>query len=1099
MKRKALVLAATGVLALAVGATTYYVAGTQSSSSDSGDGNFQAGGADSPEVALTQPYIVVFGDAEALATYKGGVAGLAAPARVDAVGSVELDVDGVAATRYVQYLEGEQRAHETQIASLIGRKPEVLDRMQHALNALVVRLTEAEAARVGKMVDVSLVEAYREVALHTDVGPALIGAEPVWNGTVSGIPRAIQGEGVVVGIIDSGINHDSPSFSALSPIDGYRHVNPLGTGNFLGTCAPGGVDAGKCNDKLIGGYDFVCGPPGNTCGAPGIFEEPGFNDTNTHGSHVASTAAGNRRDAIFRGRTVRMAGVAPRANVIAYDVCYTNTAGQGLCPNTSSVAAINQAVADGVVDVLNFSIGGGTSPWTDAVSLAFLNAADAGIYVAASAGNSGPGANTLSHVEPWVATTAAANSGRADFALLMQVTGPGTVPAALNSIVLAEGSGGVALTGPIADSTPLRISAGINTTNDGCAAYPAGTFTGAIAVIRRGTCGFIDKANNARNAGAAAVIIANNQPAAVSPSVPGSTIPVFAVPTTVGDALRDFGQANPTTATAGIRFPATPIPNTPDALAGFSSRGPGGASGVFAVLKPDLTAPGVNILATIASANPTADDSQSVGLLSGTSMASPHHAGAAALLRAARPNLTVPEMKSAFMTTATQSVLLENQVTPANAHAGGAGRIQVDKAMRAALVFNETKANYLAANPAVAGGDPSKLNLASIGQNRCIGTCTFTRTVRSAWSTNAMYTVKLNGLPGTVTPSSLFMSPNQTKTITITINGSALAANSQYNFGSVTFKPSHSGPEQRMPIAVAVPAPIIGLPASLSAALAPNSTAQIPFSIANLGGGSLNFSYAMSGNAPVRLENPFEFVTGFTSTRFTDPATAGRNARFAADDVVLASATQVTQLSADGFTGNGAAVTAATASSIRWSLYPDAGGLPAGNPESAPGAALWTYSSAVNGPGVSLSGNRITLNLAAAGTSLAVPAGRYWMIVNTVGTTVNRWNHLRSTGSAAGQPGIALIDVSTTGTGSWVADPSVGLTLSLTGTVACGAPWLTGMTPASGSIAGSASRAASATVNSSGLTAGSYKGFLCIDSNDLARPRAATPVTLTVN
>ena len=1095
MTRKALVLAATSVLALAVGATTYYVAGTQSSS-DSAPGTTQSGSAGSAEVELTQPYIIVFSNNEALATYRGGVAGYSAPARYDAAGSIELDVDGVAATRYVQYLEGQQRAHESQIAQVIGRAPVVLDRLQHALNALVVQLSESEAKRVANMVDVSIVEAYREVALGTDVGPKLIGAEPVWNGTVAGIPRAVQGEGVVVGIIDSGINHDSPSFSVVDSIDGYRHVNPLGTGTFLGSCAPGGVDAGKCNDKLIGGYDFVCGPPGNQCGQPGILEEPGFNDTNTHGSHVASTAAGNRRDAVFRGRTVRIAGVAPRANVIAYDVCYTNTAGQGLCPNVSSVAAIDQAIADGVVDVLNYSIGGGTSPWTDAVSLAFLNAADAGIYVAASGGNSGPGPNTMSHNEPWVGTTAAANSGRADFALLMQVTGPGAVPAALSSIVLSGLSGAVELTASLPDNTPLRISAGIDTTTDGCAAFPAGTFTGAIAVVRRGGCIVIDKVNNARNAGAIAFVLANNQPGTPNVSVTGATIPSFGVLTTVGDALRNFGQANPTTATAGIRYPASPIPNTPDALAGFSSRGP---AANFALVKPDITAPGVNILATIAFADPNANDSQAVGLLSGTSMASPHHAGAAALLRSARPNLTVSEMKSAFMTTAVQTVLLEDQVTPANAFAGGAGRIQVDHALRAALVFNETKANYLAANPALAGGNPASLNLASIGQNRCVGTCTFTRTVRNAWSANAIYAVKLNGLPGTVSPTTLFMSPNQTRTVTITINGSALAANSQFNFGSVTFKPSHSGPEQRMPVVIAVPAPMIGLPSSIAAAVAPNSTTQLPFSVSNIGGGFLNFNYVMSGIAPVLLQNPLEFVTGFASTRFSDPSAAGRNARFAADDVVLAAPTQVTQLTADGFTGGGAAVTTATATSVRWSLYPNAGGLPAGNPESAPGAAVWTYSSALNGPGVSQSGNRIILNLAAASTSVMLPAGRYWLIVNTVGTTANRWNHLRSTGSAAGQPGIAVIDVSTTGTGSWVANPAVGLTISLTGTSVCGAPWLTGMTPVSGSLAGGQSISAQATVNSTGLAAGTYGSLLCIDSNDSLRPRAAMPVNLTVN
>lgn len=1105
ISRKWVTAGVLGTLVAAAGATALHydvfgLAGATSgsangtSSTGSGDGGHVAASGNGAQVDLLQPYIVVFGE-QALAAYEGDRFGLPTARTVESDGTRGLDVDGLAATRYVQFLEGAQRSHESRIAGIIGRQPQVDRRMQHALNAVVMHLSEDEARRIARDASVRLVEAYREIPLNSDVGPRLIGAEPVWNGTVPSVSGRFQGEGVVVGIIDSGINHDSPSFAAVDPIDGYRHVNPLGAGTYLGTCATGQVDAGRCNDKLIGGYDFVCGAPANTCGAPNISEEPGFRDNNSHGSHVASTAAGNRRDAVFRGRTVRIAGVAPRANIVAYDVCYTETSsGRGLCPNTAAVAAINQAIADGVVDVLNYSIGGGTSPWTESVALAFLNAADAGIYVAASAGNSGPGPNTMGHLSPWVASTAAAQHGRGDFALLMQVTGPGAVPANLQSVVLTEGGGGVAFTSALPDTTPLRISAGINTGNDGCTAYPANTFAGATAVIRRGTCSFVIKANNAAAAGAIAVVIANNQPGGISPSVPGTSIPVFGVETAVGDALRNFGQANPA-ATAGIRYPATPLPNTADALAAFSSRGP---AGNFSLLKPDITAPGVNILAVTAAADVNANDAGLVGLLSGTSMASPHHAGAAALLRQARPNLTVPEMKSAFMTTAVQTVLLEDQTTAANAFAGGAGRIQVDSALRAALVFDETKANFLAANPAT-NGNPAALNQPSIGQGRCVPTCTFTRTVRHAWSTPSAYQVRLNGLPGTVTPSVLFMSPNQTRTVTITINGGSLAANSQFNFGSVTFRPSHAGPEQRMPIAIAVPSPTISVPASLSTSMATNSTRQVPFTIGNSGGGTLNFSHAASGTVALRLENPQELVTGFASTRFSDPATPGANAWFAADDVVLPGATTVTQLTADGFTGGGSPVTTGTASSIRWSIYPDAGGVPAGNPESAPGAAVWTYSSPVNGPGVSLSSFRVTLNLAAAGTSLNLPAGRYWLVVNTVGTFANRWNHLRSLSAGTGQPGIALIQVSTTGTGSWTTDPTVGLTLSLTGTATCGAPWLTGMTPASGAIAGGQSAAAQATVNSTGLAAGSYSGLLCINSNDAARPRAATQVRLTVN
>ena len=192
----------------------------------------------------------------------------------------------------------------------------------------------------------------------------------------------------------------------MDPIDGYQHVNPLGAGNYLGTCQPGGPDAGRCNDKLIGGYDFVCNLPapvgvGYTyCSATGYFrEEPGFGDTNSHGSHVAATAAGNHRDALYKGATRRISGVAPRANIVAFDVCYHDLAsGGGSCPNTAALSAIDQAVADGVVDVINFSISGGVMPWSDAISLAFLNAVDAGIYVAVAGGNSGPGPSTVNHL-----------------------------------------------------------------------------------------------------------------------------------------------------------------------------------------------------------------------------------------------------------------------------------------------------------------------------------------------------------------------------------------------------------------------------------------------------------------------------------------------------------------------------------------------------------------------------------------------------------------------------------------------------------------------------------------------------------------------------
>jgi subtilisin family serine protease len=799
-----------GLLSRAISAATTGKQATSISASKAqaaAAGGVQAGASIKHVGKGPQTYIVMFRDAP-LATYKGGVEGIAAPARKGA----SIDAQSASALQYVDYLEARQDAYQASIEQALGRALSVDFRMQHALNAIVATMTPQEAEAVARMPDVALVDSNRHVPLDTDVGPGLIGATNVW----AGIPRyfgtaasSARGEGVVVGIIDSGINFGSPSFAATDPNDGYVHVNPNGTGVFLGTCATGGEDAGRCNDKLIGGYDFVCGAPGNQCGVAGIREEPGFGDTNGHGSHTASTAAGNNRTQVFNGATVTFSGVAPRANVIAYDVCYTNSAGQGLCPGVSSAAAVNQAIQDGV-DVINFSIGGGVSPWNDAVSLAFLNATDAGIFVAASAGNSGPGPATLGHVEPWTTASAAAQHGRGSYGFNMTVTGPTNPPPAnLQAIALNPASGGVEA-GPM-PSTPVIVSPGIDTTNDGCAAFPAGTFTGAIAVVRRGTCGFYNKAFNAQAAGAVAVVIANNAAGALLPSVapnpagsPPVTVPAFGALQADANALRDYAAANPGV-TASLA--SVVIPNVADALAAFSSRGPSN----FDLLKPDITAPGVNVLAAYAGTTITGFENL-ITTISGTSMASPHTAGAAALMRQLHPTWTVMEIKSALQLTATDSVLLQDQVTRANPHAGGAGRVQVDVAARSSLVLGETRARFLAANPAT-GGSPAQLNLASLLSANCPTTCTFTRTVRSSFSRRHTWQVSATGLNMTVSPRTFTLNPGQTQQITVTVNNTGAPADGTYRFGRLEFSPAPSLlrdntlPRLRMNVGVSVPAP----------------------------------------------------------------------------------------------------------------------------------------------------------------------------------------------------------------------------------------------------------------------------------------------------
>ena len=1040
-------------------------------------------------------YIVMFRE-PAVAAYRGGVAGLAAaPMRAGSGGAKRPDMRSAQARGYARYLQARQAQAERGIAQAIGRRPHVSQRFQHAINGVVAELGAAEAERVRALPDVLLVDEYREYPLDTDTGPALIGAPAVWDGTATGGGSGQQGEGIVFGILDSGVNFGSPSFDAVDPVDGHVHANPLGAGNYLGSCTAGGIDEGRCNDKLIGGYDFVCAAPANTCGAANIREEPGFGDSNGHGSHVASTAAGNRRDVEVLGNTRRISGVAPRANIVAFDICYTNTAtGQGLCPNVSAVAAVDQAIADGVVDVINYSIGGGASPWSEAVSQAFLNAVEAGIYIAASAGNSGPAANTLGHVEPWVSSTASAHHGRGDFVVVLQVTGLQPVPEALAAIEMNPGSNGVSQEAAIPAGTPLRVSPGIDSADDACAAYPPDSFAGAIAVVRRGGCSFTIKVDNAAAAGAVAVVIANNAAGGIIPSVPGTTVPAFGILQADGDALRDFAAANEAVS-AGIPYPAIMLTNQPDVLAASSSRGPAGS---FDLLKPDVTAPGVRVLAAVAGTTITGFE-EAVALYNGTSMASPHQAGSAGLVRQVRPGWTPPEIKSALAMTADRTVLLEDGATPADPHAAGSGRIRVDRAVAAGLVLHETSANYLAANPAT-GGDPATLNQPNMIRRNCVPQCVFVRTFRNTRAVAQGYRAQVEGLPARVTPANVKVPAGGTVAVRVVVDGRALPADGRWNFGQLVLTPvagRAAPPTLHLPIAVVVPPPVIQLPDLVAATLQSGRSGRASTTVANTGGSPLVYGFDNSGSGLATLAATLgqNASSGYRATRYADPAVAGFAAQFSADDFSLAAPTRIVSLRTEGFVVSGSAL-AAVSPTLTWAIYPDAGGVPAGDPLRSPEAAVWTYSAAVDAPGVDTAGAAVTLDLVAAGATADLAPGRYWLLVHTHATFANRWAWYAS---ALGTGGFAGLNVSTAGAGTWTANTAFpGLSMRIVGEVACGAPWMGAVSPPMGTLAAGASQASTIQLDAAGLPAGTRDAFYCVGSNDPVAPRRAGAIRLTV-
>ena len=218
-----------------------------------------------------------------------------------------------------------------------------------AYNGMALKLSDAEVAQISQLPGVTAVYREQQYELATDAGPTWIGAENIWDG--SGTPANIssKGEGIIIGIIDTGINTDHPSFADVGG-DGYNHTNPFGSGNYKGLCASTPT---LCNDKLIGQWDYV----------DGYWESDGAEDNDGHGSHTAGTAAGNVVEASVTTPTgytyqKNISGVAPHANLIAYDACFQS------CPSSALLAAINQAVADGV-DVINYSISGSSDPYND--------------------------------------------------------------------------------------------------------------------------------------------------------------------------------------------------------------------------------------------------------------------------------------------------------------------------------------------------------------------------------------------------------------------------------------------------------------------------------------------------------------------------------------------------------------------------------------------------------------------------------------------------------------------------------------------------------------------------------------------------------------
>jgi subtilase family protein/fibronectin type III domain protein/PA domain-containing protein/peptidase inhibitor I9 len=764
-------------------------------------------------------YIVQMIDAPA-GSYVGGVAGLPA---TKAPRGAKLDPNSPDVVRYGAFL---QARHDQALGRSGGRK--VYD-YRYSFNGFAAELTDAQANALRTAPGVLAVTKDELVNADTVSTPAFLGlSNPggLWQ-QLGGIGAA--GENMIVGIIDSGIWPENPSFSDRTGTNGngsqggkldYQQIP-----GWHGKCTPGeAFPASKCNQKLIGAQRFNeawGGDAGLKAQRPWEFASP--RDYNSHGSHTASTAAGNSGVKV-PGLTGSISGMAPRARIAVYKALWsTEDAVQAQGFNADLVAAIDQAVADGV-DAINYSISGTTSNFLDPVEVAFLFAADAGVFVAAAAGNSGPTTGTVNHPSPWITTVAAgthSRNGEGSVTLGNGATYAGASLAAAAGPAPFIDASAAGLPGADAAEVALCFSASV--VNNGAPVLDPAKVAGKIVLCDRGNNARVDKSLAVRAAGGVGMVLVNVTPNSLNADF--HYVSTVHVADTARTALKLYA-ASPG-ATARISQ-ATLVPNVPAPLtAAFSSRGPLTA-GAGNLLKPDVIAPGQDIIAAV---SPVGDRGLNYDSFNGTSMSTPHVAGLSLLLRQLHPDWSPMMIKSALMTTGsdvldgpnTNSLVIFRQ---------GAGHVRPNGAADPGLVYEHGVNDWLAflcgttagVDPALctalAGAgyslDPSNLNGASIAIGTLLGSKTVRRTVTNVSDSTATYNAGVTGMAGfttVVSPSSLTIGAGQSATFTVTLTRTTATLNA-YAGGQLTWSDgTHS-----------VRSPIVARPVALSAPASVSST-----------------------------------------------------------------------------------------------------------------------------------------------------------------------------------------------------------------------------------------------------------------------------------
>lgn len=608
-----------------------------------------------------------------LASYAGGIRGIG---RTRPERGRKLDKRSSNALGYARFLADRRSAFKAFLRSNAGSAV-VEAEYDTVLNGLALTLSGRDLQRVLNAPGVKAVSLDREFRPLMNRSRGLIGGAEI-DAALTAAGAGPAGQGMKIGIIDTGIEKDHPFFDP-TPTGGVAYTSPAGF-----PIADNPTNLVACTSPKIIVARAYPRPPGmDSC-----------IDTNGHGTHVGGTAAGNTGTiAMVQGVTITgLSGVAHRAWLGNYNV-FPNL--QGSARSVEIIRAIEDGVSDGM-DVLNMSLGGGVHQpeQGDPLAQATNNAAEANVVVAVAAGNSGPGLFTVESPGNASGALTAAASTNPHFVGIPVTFGATTIPAALGQF----GDFDPALTAPLANWNNTAAGAGNTAATRACSPATV-AHAGQIVVIDRGVCTFTTKVRNAQNAGAVGVLIVNNvagDPVAMAQdgTTPVPTIDAVMVGRINRAALRTAAASN-TSATVNETPAArnefvTSTNLTPggatqnaDIIAGFSSRGP---VPFDERLKPDVSAPGVNVLSSTVDPFTAGFD---WAFFQGTSMATPHLAGSAAVIKQLHPSWTPEQIKSAMSSRAKRPVWdnIFGTIPVGNVVRGG-GRVNLDTAKDVNVTFS---------------------------------------------------------------------------------------------------------------------------------------------------------------------------------------------------------------------------------------------------------------------------------------------------------------------------------------------------------------------------------------------------------------------------